>query len=171
MLRIEPATKTIWKDFSLRIDSVIDFRPGVSYHLKGSNGSGKSSFITQILLPLLISRVDIYTLYFEQQMHFQIQATKAYASIIKPHWEIKNEKDTVEYLLENLKQSLELQDRPCFILMDESYFELQICDYLPKHIPSYCLIFASHSDLVPASQNIIFEPLSATSSKVYASAD
>ncbi|MBW6514059.1 MAG: hypothetical protein K0B87_04825 [Candidatus Syntrophosphaera sp.] len=168
MLKIEPSLHPIWTDFSLRIETCLEFTAGASYHLSGANGSGKSSFITQLLLPRLLAQPDIYTLYFEQQMHHQIQTTKAYASLIKPHAEIKTEKDTVDFLLDNLCMAVEAENRPCCIVLDESLFQLQISDFLAGHISSYCLIHASHADPVPDTRRVVFEPVSASLSKVYA---
>jgi len=167
VLKIEASLHPIWKDFSLRIETCLEFSPGGTYHLNGANGSGKSSFITRLLLPRLLVLPDIYTLYFEQQMHYQIQTAKAYASLIKPHAEIKTERDTVDFLLNNLRMSVEAENRPCFIVLDESSFQLQINDFLHKHIPSCCLIHASHAAPVPATQRICFEPVSPGLSKVY----
>lgn len=166
-MKIEASRRQIWPEFSLDITSDIQFSPGRIYHLDGPNGGGKSSFITRLLLPRLLERQDIYTLYFEQQMHHQIQTVKAYASIFPPHREINAEAQTVRHLLEDLKKNLASERRPCYVVMDESHQEKQVYDFLQTLDSDYCLIFSSHDLSLPEAERIVFEPVSPVLSKVY----
>jgi ABC-type ATPase involved in cell division len=88
VIRLESGTYPVWDDFSLELTSDLTFSSVALYYLHGANGSGKSSFIERLLIPSLRNQRDIFLLYFEQQMHFQIQAVKAYASIMPPRKEI-----------------------------------------------------------------------------------
>ncbi|HON32055.1 MAG TPA: hypothetical protein PLE41_00690 [Candidatus Syntrophosphaera thermopropionivorans] len=167
MIRLESGTYPIWDDFSLELTSDLTFSSVALYYLHGANGSGKSSFIERLLIPSLRNQKDIFLLYFEQQMHFQIQAVKAYASIMPPRKEIHNEMDTVDYLLNNLLFNYSQEPRPCFIVMDESPYELKIYEFIKQYIPDYCLIYSAHSELLPATKTLEFIPVSPSFSKIY----
>ncbi|MCB5245875.1 MAG: hypothetical protein WC179_00295 [Candidatus Cloacimonadaceae bacterium] len=169
MMRLEAGTYSIWDDFSLELSSDLTFHTGALYHFYGANGSGKSSFIKELLIPSLRKQKDIFLLYFEQQMHFQIQAVKAYASIMPPRREIHNEIDTVDYLLDNLLLNYTQEPRPCFIIIDESPYELKIYEFIHRNIKDYCLMYSAHSELLPATQKLEFIPISSSVSKVYVS--
>lgn len=166
---IEAGLKSIWPDFSLEIQAPLDFAPGAVFHLEGPNGSGKSSFIKQLLLPRLLEMKDVYTLYFEQQMHYQLQAVKAYASLIKPRLVIVSEEDAVVWLLKNLQDSLTRKKRPSYTIMDESSCEAKVREFLRQRVPDCCLVFSSHAEKVPEARTIVFEPVSTQLSKVYVS--
>lgn len=170
-MQIKAAQISVWPDFVLNIPQVLDFQAGLSYHLQGANGSGKSSFVSQLLLPQLLNDCSCYKLYFEQQMNLQLHAVKAYASIFKPHQALAGERDVTRYLLEELRAAQELETRPCYVLVDESRFEQLIQDFLRQYIPSACLIFSSHNNPFPNARKICFELENPGRSKVYASAD
>ena len=167
MIKLESGIYPVWDDFSLELTSDLTFSPATIYHLYGANGSGKSSFIEELLIPSLRNQEEIFLLYFEQQMHFQIQAVKAYASIMYPRREIHNEMDTIDYLLNNLLFNYSQAPRPCFIVMDESPYELKIYDFIKQYIPDYSLIYSAHSELLPATKTLEFIPVSPSFSKIY----
>ncbi|MFO8144157.1 MAG: hypothetical protein R6T89_00270 [Candidatus Syntrophosphaera sp.] len=168
-MKFDAALHPIWPDFSLELTSDLEFIPGRIYHLQGPNGSGKSSFITQLLLPRLLGSSDIYTLYFEQQMHFQIQTAKAYASIFPPRSEITDEAKTVRYLLEDLQRNLASQKRPSYVVMDESHHEKMVFEFLQNSDAPFCLIFSSHDLSLPEARKIVFEPVDQSLSRIYVS--
>lgn len=163
---IEAGTYQAWEDFSLRLATNLDFTPGINY-LSGANGSGKSSFLTRILLPRLLQSSDLYTVYFEQQMHIQVTSVKAYASIIAPHRQIDGEADTVDYLLDSLLRAYHRRQRPCCIVMDESLYARHIYDVLQANLPYFSLVYSAHTESFPATQTISFQALSPTLSEVH----
>lgn len=144
MLTVEAGKYDLWEKFSVILKQKLEFIPGNTYHLTGPNGSGKSSFLKKLVLPNLLSRADVYALYFQQQMNLQIQCVKAYAGIMKPRRRVRNERETVAYLLDNLQQTLLVEPRPAYILMDESFCEAQVRDFAFQHPEIVCLIYTSH---------------------------
>lgn len=164
-MRIEPGRYDVWPEFSLQVNTPLEFLAGGRYHLQGPNGSGKSSFLTRVLLPRLRSRTDIYALFFEQQMRYQLPAIKAYASLLPPHRLIEKEADAVRYLLDDLLACVKQESRPVYVLMDESPQALVIRDFLSDKLPSACLVLSAHTELVPA-RPILFTPLSSILSEV-----
>ncbi|HOD60202.1 MAG TPA: hypothetical protein PKH17_05590, partial [Candidatus Syntrophosphaera sp.] len=57
----------------------------------------------------------------------------------------------------------------CFIVMDESPYELKIYDFIKQNILDYCLIYSAHSELLPATKTLEFIPVSSSFSRVYVS--
>ncbi len=167
-MRIEKGLYSIWLNFSLNLTSDLDFQPGHIYHLRGNNGSGKSSFVTQILLPSLLELNIRYVVYFEQQMHLQIQMAKAYSSVIKPRIGIKSEQETVDFLLQSLLTKFKEEPRPCYVIIDESPYDSKIRNFLDTNIPDCCQIYTSHSEPIHKSESVLFEPLSTRLSRVHA---
>jgi ABC-type dipeptide/oligopeptide/nickel transport system ATPase subunit len=168
MLRIEANVYSFWQDFELVLDIDLNFLPGNVYRLVGRNGSGKSTFITQMLLPRLSKRKDLYLIYSEQQMQSQLQAIKAYAGVFLPRREVNSESEAYSYLAESLTLSRETDERPSFIILDEP---LQSADVLSQTFAidnQCCLIYSSHQELLKPSQIITFESLLPNRSKVYA---
>lgn len=163
---IDAGRKQVWEVFSIQINSRIEFLPGKIYHLSGRNASGKSSFLTQILLPALQNREDIYTLYLEQQIHLQMQAVKAYAGIMPPRRIVKTEIDAVTFLLDNLLLALGRSPRLSYILLDENPQEDLVRDFAHQLGEGCCLIFSSHSAVVGADVEIVFDRVSSTLSNV-----
>jgi hypothetical protein len=86
-----------------------------------------------------------------------------------PRREIHNEIDTVDYLLDNLLLNYTQEPRPCFIIIDESPYELKIYEFIHRNIKDYCLMYSAHSELLPATQKLEFIPISSSVSKVYVS--
>ncbi len=158
----------VWPGFSLHLTADLDFCPGLHY-LSGPNGSGKSSFLTRLLLPRLLQDADAYSLYLEQQMHLQVNAVKAYASVLRPHARINGEADTVDFLLQNLLRAWQTRPKACFVAMDESPHAAQVHAFLSANLPAFSLIFSSHHPSLPAGQTIVFQPLSPSRSEVHAS--
>ncbi len=156
---IEPGRYDVWPDFSLSVSSALEFLAGGRYHLQGANGSGKSSFLSRVLLPRLRSRADVFALYFEQQMRYQLPAMKAYASLLPPHRLIGKEADAVQYLLDDLLACVKQESRPIYVLVDESPQAPLIRDFLSIEIPSACLVFSAHTNIMPA-RPILFTPRS-----------
>lgn len=156
----------VWDDFALTLTADLGFRPGIHY-LSGTNGSGKSSLLTRLLLPRLLNTNSVYSVYFEQQMQLQVTAVKAYASVVQPRRKINSEADTVDFLLEDLLRAWKNEPRPCYVVMDESLFAERVLDFLQANLLAFSLIYSAHTALFSADQTILFQPLSPTRSEVY----
>ncbi|HOY84979.1 MAG: hypothetical protein PHG32_04455 [Candidatus Cloacimonetes bacterium] len=156
----------VWDDFALTLTADLGFRPGIHY-LSGTNGSGKSSLLTRLLLPRLLNTNSVYSVYFEQQMQLQVTAVKAYASVVQPRRKINSEADTVDFLLDDLLQAWQSEPRPCYVVMDESLFAERVLDFLQANLLAFSLIYSAHTALFSADQTILFQPLSPTRSEVY----
>lgn len=166
-VRVESGLLPVWQGFSLDIFTPLSFEQSGIYHLSGPNGSGKSSFIKQVLLPRLNQLQDIYLLYFEQQMHLQLQVVKAYARMFGPHIAVNTESEAVRFLLADLRRVWQSEARPCYILMDESRLEEEVIDFARSMADSVCLVYTSHSGEQTAESTIIFEPQDTSLSRVY----
>lgn len=139
---------TIWENFSIELSREAVFSTGKVYHLSGSNGSGKSSFIRKILIPLLFQDREKQTaLYIEQQVQSQFDAVKAYAVMQHPAIQINTYAEMVDYLADCLLSAYKKNSRPCVIIIDECHLLLKLLSRLSA-IPSnqYCIIYASHQD-------------------------
>lgn len=146
----------IWPGFSLENQQEIELLPGRSYHLRGSNGSGKSSFLKQLVLPgLLAGRQDHFLLYFEQQMHKQLYALKAGAALAGYPHQIECEADAVNFLLSDLEAALKQQKRKVFALCDESPLLDLIRNRLSQLETPFCLLFSSHADAPVQTGHVI----------------
>ncbi|MCB5284925.1 MAG: hypothetical protein LHW45_04965 [Candidatus Cloacimonetes bacterium] len=165
-MRLPKGDYPVWDSFALTLSADLALGPGIHY-LSGANGSGKSSLLTRVLLPRLLKTPAVYSIYFEQQMHVQVTAVKAYASVIKPHRRICGEADTVDFLLEDLLRAWKNEPRPCYVVMDESLYAERVLDFLQAHLPAFSLIYSAHTALFSADQTILFQPLSPTRSEVY----
>ncbi len=138
----------VWPDFTIDITKDITLRTNSQYHLIGNNGSGKSSFIKKVLIPLLQNNPEQqYILYVEQQTQSQFDAVKAYAALQKPPVEVNTFSDMIVALFADLKHQLALSDRPCTIILDEC----QLTDNIIKELAllkasQYCLFFITHQE-------------------------
>ncbi|MDI3504647.1 MAG: hypothetical protein PWP64_1583 [Candidatus Cloacimonadota bacterium] len=138
MIRISAGKREVWPGFSLIIPQALEFHPGSQYFLKGDNGSGKSSFIHRILLPLLQQRDDLYIICLQQQMYLQIHALSALAAVFKPDFFVRNEDDVWRYLWDDL--AAQKDSLPVFVIADEAH-RLNIPEAMDRPL---CLIFSSH---------------------------
>lgn len=163
---IPAAEYPIWPEFWLQIVTPLMFVPGSVYQLSGANGSGKSSFLSQLLLPRLRADKGLYCLYFEQQMRYQLQSVKAYASLFAPRRLLHAEPEVVNWLLEDLQRACQKEPRPIFLLVDESLYLAEILDFSHSRFPDCCLIFSSHSPAPVPAQVISFQPQTAQRSRV-----
>jgi len=148
--KIEKSSYQPWKDFTVLIDNDLTFSTGCVYHLKGQNGSGKTSFIRRILIPFLQSEPQgQYIFYLEQMIQTQYDAIHAYAALSRPACQISNFNEMVTYLMENLSSYCKKEPRPVFLIIDEfpdseliskllSYSDLKDC----------CLVYTSHHECI-----------------------
>ena len=163
---------TIWSDFRLEIQHDIKFETGCCYHLKGQNGTGKSSFIKKILIPLLQNQTsEQCILYLEQQVQSQFDAIKAHAALQKPSVHINTVDGMFDYQLKQLSFQLDTEPRPVIIILDETIFSDLINPWLSKTgIESICLVYISHQDFVFSGftkvKEIAFKPISTQQSKI-----
>lgn len=168
---ITAGTHLIWPGFKLENSEAIELQLGSIYHLRGANGSGKSSFIKQLLLPtLLAKRQDHYIIYLEQQMHKQLYALKAGAALAAYPQQIECEADAVDYLLHDLGAALQLQSRSVYAICDESPCLQHFITRLQQmNVPS-CVLFSSHEPNPGLSNRCIdFAPLNQQLSRFYES--
>lgn len=172
MIVVPSGVLSCWQDFSLCLEHNLEFHPGTSYYLSGNNGSGKSSFITQILLPLLQLHKDtLYRIYVQQLFHKQGYAIKAHAAIHKPNLKLRSEEDCLQYLLNNLQEAFISEQRPVFFIADESHYLPLINSFFETLDAPCCLIYCEHGDssLTSQAKTIVFQPLSTSQTKVYES--
>ncbi|MBM4404155.1 MAG: hypothetical protein FJ042_07230 [Candidatus Cloacimonetes bacterium] len=147
MLNIPAAKHALYQGFDLEITMELTFLAGNRYLLNGVNGSGKTSLLQKILLPLLLAHPERqYIIYLEQQMRGQFLALKAHAALHEYHHPLVNESDAVEYLLYDLGHCLQRQPRPVFLIIDESVAAQPIRDYWAEHRDSSCLLEVSHGE-------------------------
>jgi len=168
MLSISKGVLNCWPQFSLKLESPIVLASGNTYHLVGDNGSGKSSFITQILLPLMkVNEQLIYRIYVQQLFHLQGYAIRAHAAINKPNIRLRTEADCLAYLLDNLADALSSQPRPVYVIADESQQLSVISLYLKQLSVPCCLLYCQHGGipLPETTHTIMFQPLSSQQSK------
>jgi len=158
-MRIEAATLQLWPGFRLELPAPLEFHTGFRYHLRGFNGSGKSSFLSRVLLPRLNGNFSCYKLYFEQQMSLQLDAMRAYAALCKPRQLLTSEKDVIDFLLRDLFNRLRESPRPVYVIMDESPHTIFIARCLQEQAANSCLIYTSHQEELPDSICMDFELL------------
>ncbi|HQF67402.1 MAG TPA: hypothetical protein PLC91_00520 [Candidatus Cloacimonadota bacterium] len=168
-MRLEAATLQIWPEFRLELPAPLEFQTGFRYHLRGFNGSGKSSFLSRVLLPRLNGNFSCYSLYFEQQMSLQLDAVRAYAALRKTRQLLASEKDVIDFLLRDLFNRLQEAPRPAYVLMDESPHTSFIADSLQEQAANSCLIYTSHQEGLPNSICMDFKLLEPGLGRVLAS--
>lgn len=138
----------IWTDFRIETQQNIKFETGCCYHLKGQNGTGKSSFIRKILIPQLQNRTsEQYILYLEQQVQSQFDALKAHAALQKPSVQINSVEHMFSYQLRRLSHFTEKDPRSAIIILDETIYPEIINEWLQEaDLEQVCLIYVSHLD-------------------------
>lgn len=144
MLSIPAGRYPVWPDFSLELSSTLEFEPSFHYYLCGPNGSGKSSFIKKLLLPALQHTPGIYFMYWEQQIALQSFAIKAHAAFAKHTERLESDADCLFYLLDDLRQSLRVEKRPAFFVVDECLLWGELRAFLETHQLPLSLIFTHH---------------------------
>lgn len=168
-MRFEIGSLYPWPGFELVLERALELVPGCRYKLEGANGSGKSSFLTQILLPRLLQNPDHqYLLYFQQQMHLQSFAIRAAASLSNYPGPLIVEKDYISYLLHDLDRALTLAPRPTTAIIDESGHPDYIIDHL-KHLDTQLSIFWVDHHKLPHEDDrlLVFEPVSSYKAILY----
>lgn len=171
-MKISSGSYRVWEGFSLSFDRDLDLIRGNSYMLRGENGSGKSSFLKQILIPALVLQASSqYLLYFEQQMMRQLYAIRADAALKNYPKALKTEEDCIHYLLDDLAKALAKQTRPVYALIDESAHLEYICRKLQGLSSDLILIFADHhhQPSTGVTEHIDFIPQSPYLSSIYES--
>ncbi|MCK9557118.1 MAG: hypothetical protein PHO85_06630 [Candidatus Cloacimonetes bacterium] len=150
----------IWPHFCLNIIDEINLLCPGSYYLKGSNGSGKSSFINQVFLPIMRERTDLHLIVLQQQMHLQLYALRAWAAIYYPGRIVANETDVWELLWDDLTALKD--DKPVFVVADEAH-NIRIPEGLTHPV---CLIYSSHNYQIQADNVLEFKPISPDESEL-----
>ena len=162
MIKLEPGIHQLWPRFSQSISSPLSFEMGKIYHLKGDNGSGKSSFIQKILLPIIQTQGDAYIIYLQQQMHLQLYALRAYAAVNGYGKRIVSEQDAVDFLVQDLLDCYSHTPKDVYLLSDESN---QLHTLAKLSIPA-CLVYIAHHEEIFGAQNIYFKAIKDESSEV-----
>jgi len=151
MIWIIPAQHyLVWETFSLDIKYNLTFETGNVYHLNGNNGSGKTSFIQQVLIPILQTDSEQqYIFYVEQQIQSQFDAITSYALFQKPSTEITSFDDMVLFMFEMLQSTQRNASRPSVIILDECPDSEELQAKLRSlSDESYCLIVVSHKESI-----------------------
>jgi len=172
IINIPASLNILWQDFELHIEKDIVLKTGITYHLTGNNGSGKTSFIKKILIPLLnVNPQHQYILYVEQQIQNQFYALKAYSSLSKTSKHLSTFNEMVMYQLNDLKNMLLKDDRPVMLILDE----FDITDEVKQTVyelekNEICILYISHKpclfDKKDNMVNLSFIRTTPTQSKV-----
>ncbi len=169
---IPASTYKIWTDFSLKLDHDLVLETGKCYHLTGQNGSGKSSFIKQVLISHLLKQPESqFILYLEQQVQSQFDAVKANAALQKPSVHINNITDMFDYQLHQLSHQMKKEPKPVIFILDETVCLEQIVNWLNKNSTNQvCLIYVSHLQIdfphFSEVSSIAAKPVSASLSRI-----
>ncbi|MGX5818742.1 ATP-binding cassette domain-containing protein [Chitinophaga lutea] len=123
---------------SLKVAEDLTIHEGCRYAICGANGSGKSSFVRNILFHHIQKQCKgtVQYLYFDQEIASQYYYTKAYFSY-KEHRKINNVSDFIFLTLDlHLRQNIYTSDK--FIL---------VLDETDKYVPTEKVLdrFSSHS--------------------------
>ncbi len=146
---IPASSYQLWPDFRLEFFRDIVLENGNCYHLQGNNGAGKTTFLKQLLIPMLERDPSRqYVLYIEQQVQSQLDAILAYAALNRYLLPIRTAEDMLDYLLELLHCQLQKSTRPVILILDESI----IPGILQKRMAeldqsSICLLYTSHQEV------------------------
>jgi ABC-type sugar transport system ATPase subunit len=143
---IAAGTYNLWPQFSLEIPKTIAINSRQCYRITGTNGSGKSSLLKKLLLPLL-KKTDCYYLYLEQQMSAQLFAVKAHAALNNSLHLIEDESQVASYLLENLQSELQGRKRLCCFVLDETSQYSRVLDFIREHDVEYVCFIISHDEV------------------------
>lgn len=147
MLSIPAATYPCWPGFDLLLETDLVFTGKRVIYLSGSNGSGKSSFITKVLLPKVkVTATPCYTIYLEQLFHLQAYSIKAEAALKHPEKRLLSNADCLAYLLNDLELAQKKQLRPVLAFADESHFLLDLYHFLEASGFDYSLIYSIHGE-------------------------
>lgn len=140
----------VWPQFSINCNNNLIFETGFCYYLSGDNGTGKTSFITKVFLPKLISDVSSqYIIYLEQHGQIQFDILKAYESIHNVHMHLGDEADLFSNLLELLSKQLRLEKRPIVIIIDESIYSDILDNWISaQNDLEICLLYIAHHDYI-----------------------
>jgi len=157
----------LWPTFSLQLPQDLEISPDTNYYLQGNNGSGKSSFIKQLLLPKL-RESECYHLYWEQQIGIQRYVISAHAAMHHQPFPARSELDALSYLAHNLKQAQSLNPRPAFWVLDECTRFEQLLKLIRELQLDISLVYSHHDGklLTDNCLSICFTKVSSTSSIV-----
>ncbi len=158
MILVPKGDLRLWPDFVLRVPEEIMLTRGNIYHLAGTNGSGKSSFIRNFLLRYEPTE-PVYRLYFEQQMSSQLQAVKAIAAFAGQSAKVERESDAVSYLLDDLERCMQKEPRPLWIFADESRFLDMILSHPAVQSAHALVLYCEHGPARTGSKTIMCKAL------------
>lgn len=134
---------------SAKITSDIIFQYGLTYLLNGDNGTGKSSFLKNILVPQIdkIATNNFLLFHTEQDVALQFYVIKSYYKGLKKSKKIFS---TFEYGLQNLKEEFLTfnlyKNKQIVFILDEIDQYVDINEFL-KDLPieNTTLILATHN--------------------------
>lgn len=155
----------LWPDFSLSVECDLILPPEQHYYLQGDNGSGKSSFIRKLLLPLL-KQTGCYHLYWEQQIHLQHYIIRAHAALHHHPIPAATDLDCLRYLLMDLALAYHQQPRATHFVVDECTFFQELVNLVQESGIPTSLIYSHHDGklLDTDCQTLVFTKLSSSQS-------
>ncbi len=139
----------LWNSLELSLETDFSVSTGEVHQIKGMNGSGKSSFLKQLLLPYLRTNPGgQYVMYIEQQVQSQMDAITAYSDLHRHPGQIQSTADLLKYQFFLLKESLAMQTRPCIIIADECSNMNELLEGIQQlGFDNTCLIFVAHQQI------------------------
>ncbi len=143
ILKLDQAIYPIWENFRLELSQTIELYAGKIYHLQGSNGSGKSSFIRKCLIPALKTKGIPY-IYLEQQMRAQIFALMADAALSEYKSPLQTEADAIEYLLFKAEQNRAVNSLALVCICDESAYSQRVYQVLSEKGWDFAMLIVAH---------------------------
>lgn len=151
VLRIEKGLYHIWDCLKLRLDSDLDFRVNQSYVLIGDNGSGKTSFVKQLLLQKCKSVPDrnFHLFYIDQDFLLQYHAIQAHSAANKRfNGKIKSYDDAIRYMYDYYKKCLS-DNEFLFLVFDEVEMYADLEPFLQDRDKySSIIVLVTHSDII-----------------------
>ncbi len=118
-LIINSQKRSFYEILNLNIVQDLVFEEGGVYRLEGLNGSGKSTFVSKILIPEIKQNNKFLLFYLSQDFHLQFYSIQAYAAYKEEKNPINSYEDAVFYFLEQFLREDELENRTIFFILDE----------------------------------------------------
>ena len=139
----------------------LEFKLGKKYFLYGENGSGKSSFIVNVLIPELVKKRNnqFYIFYASQDFTIQYYVIKSYYKGLK---KIKRDLSSIEKVLLFIKDIYISLNEPVYYILDEIDQHTNILDFINSlNNKNKSIILTSHNlSLNNGYEKIFFDIIS-----------